>query len=275
MRTIRCIKAALPVVALSLSITAQANLSLEELTHQSEVIQRSLFDSSVTAMTEPNVHAEASGWLMRAKRNLEVGNLKTARSQLLEAGRLLYPMQPLSSVNLSDDKQRAWLNQIDAAIATLLPVAYDISAEKGKRSATLGAVKFLQDNGREALASGDLPLADRLLSQAYNGLQQEIVDLRSGDEFVIEQPRAATRAGWEDAERRFVDWRFSADWMIQMAEAMGTDPQLIRTGNQAADSLYREAQSLAQQANWQDATRMLDSAYRVMEQHWRQAGVDI
>lgn len=275
MRSIHCLTAALPALALSLSINASASLSHEELSQHHEVIQRSLHDSSITAMTDPAVQASASAWLTRAQRNLEAGNLKTAHSQLLEAGRLLYPMQPQDRVTLSQPKRRDWLNQVDDAIATLLPVAHDIAAEKGKRSATLGAVKFLQDNGREALASGDLPLAERLLSQAYNGLQQEIVDLRSGDEFVIEQPGAATRAGWEDAERRFADWRFSADWMIQMADAMGTDPQLIRSGNQAADSLYREAQSLAQQANWQEATRMLDSAYRVMEQHWRQAGVDI
>lgn len=274
MSTSHCLKAG-SILLMSLTVSAHASLYPASLDHKSDVIKRALVDSSVAAIVEPDTHMAATNWINKAQRNLELGNYKTARSQLLEAGRLLYPMTPNSDLVLSESKKRHWLAEIDRVMTTLMPVANEIAERKQADQQQLALAAFLQQNGRDALTAEDLDTANQHFNNAYNILQQQIVSLRSGDELVIEQPDSQSRAGWEDAERRFADWRFFADWMIEQAEAMEADAQLIISGNEAADALYADAQLLAQNANWDDAVKLMDKAYRVLEQNWRKAGVDI
>ena len=110
---------------------------------------------------------------------------------------------------------------------------------------------------------------------AYNILQAEVANLRSGDFLTIKLDDSTDREAWEEAERRYLDWRFTADWMEQSALSLGADPQLIATGSELAESLYEEAKAHAAEKQWAAAVDSIDRAYAVMEEHWRAAGIDI
>ncbi|WP_207061043.1 hypothetical protein [Motiliproteus sp. SC1-56] len=249
--------------------------SEQELSHRIAVMERAVADSSVTPLYSAEQRNAKLDLIESARRHSQAGNQKTALAQLEEAGRKLYPMAPRDDIVLSGDKQRQWLDQLARGYDSLLPVAQEIAAQEGADPARLHDSRATFDAGLAALERGDLDAAERQMTEAYRALQGQLVALRSGEELVIAQPDPGTAEAWREAERRYADWRFFADWMGESAQELGVDPSLVQAGSAAADRIYQQASAKAEAGEWMEATRQIDAAYRVMENHWRQAGIDI
>jgi hypothetical protein len=249
--------------------------SPEEVRDQIRMLESSVTESSVTRLYSAEQREAKLDLLARAEAEADQGDVDAALALVEQAGRMLYPMQMEGANALDGDKRREWLARVSAVIETILPPAYGIAEEKGRGTANLDRVARQRELGLSAWQAGDIERAEALIITAYNRLQSEVAALRSGDLLTIELPLNDTREAWEEAERRYLDWRFTADWMEQSAEAMDADPAAIATGSRLADDIYKEAAAHAQQQRWAAAVKAIDRAYAVMEEHWRLAGIDI
>ena len=249
--------------------------SPEEVRDQIRMLESSVTESSVTHLYSAEQREAKLDLLARAEAEADQGDVDAALALVEQAGRMLYPMQMEGANALDGDKRREWLARVSAVIETILPPAYGIAEEKGRGTANLDRVARQRELGLSAWQAGDIERAEALIITAYNRLQSEVAALRSGDLLTIELPLNDTREAWEEAERRYLDWRFTADWMEQSAEAMDADPAAIATGSRLADDIYKEAAAHAQQQRWAAAVKAIDRAYAVMEEHWRLAGIDI
>ena len=247
----------------------------EEVRDQIRMLENSVTRSSVTHRYSEEERQAKLDLLTRAQAQADQGNINTAMDLVERAGRMLYPMEMTSTAVLDGGKRREWLEQINRVTEAVLPAAYGIAGEKGQGTAALDSIAQQRDEGLAARDAGDVDRAETLIITAYNRLQSEVATLRSGDRLTIELPSSDTREAWEEARRRFQDWRFTADWMEQSAATMGTDPEAIAAGSRIADGIYQEAESHAEQQQWAEAVKAIDRAYAVMEEHWRLAGVDI
>lgn len=255
--------------------TDAARPTPENVREQIRMLENSITESSVTGRYSEEERQAKLELLARAKAQADEGNVNTAMDLVEEAGRMLYPMEMSSTVALEGDKRLEWLEQMHGVMEAVLPAAYGIAEEKGRSTARLDHVEAQRQAGLAAWQSGDLDRAETLTVSAYNTLQAEVAAMRAGDRLTIELPSNDSREAWEEAERRYKDWRFTADWMEQSAEEMGADPALIAEGSRLADEIYGEAAGYAQEQHWARAVEAIDRAYRVMEEHWRLAGIDI
>ncbi|WP_210394690.1 hypothetical protein [Motiliproteus sediminis] len=242
---------------------------------QVQVMEHAITASSVSDRYAPEERQQKLSLVAGARESLREGHVKTAADQLEQAARMLYPMKEYNGIPLAGDKQQRWVFQMERVIDALLPVARDIAAEKSATIDMLAVTDTLYEQGRLAAAGGDLNQAERLLTNAYLELQRALVELRSGDLLVIEQPDAGTQAAWKEAVRRYEDWRFFADWMERSSEELGIDPGIIAQGSKEADRIFQQARDEAQQGDWRVATDRIDQAYLTLEDYWREAGVDI
>lgn len=225
---------------------------------------------------QASIHHDAKLRLLdRADEHAQQGDVEAAMELLEQAGRMLDPAEMDDVEYLAGEKREEWLGKIDTVMGVILPEAYGIAGEKGAATTNLDWVKGQLDKGRAALKTGEIDQAEALLVTAYDVLQTEVASLRSGDLLMIELTSGTDREAWEDAERRYNDWSFTADWMEQSAAALGADPELIATGSALAGDLYEEARAHAAEQRWAEAVDAIDRAYAVMEEHWRAAGIDI
>lgn len=246
----------------------------EEVRNQIRIMEESAVGSSQTLQGVLQRDAKLR-LLDRAEQQVEQGDVEGALDLLEQAGRMLDPAEIVDTPGLEGAKRLEWLGKIDKVMETILPAAYEIAKEKDGATTNLDWVKGQLDEGRAAWKAGDLDRAETLLVTAYNVLQTEVATLRSGDLLTIALDSEDTREAWEDAERRYIDWRFTADWIEGSAAALGADPELIATGSRLAEVYYEEAKTHAARQEWAEAVAALDRAYAVMERHWRQAGIDI
>ena len=271
----RAITASLLLGASSMLNANTIQPSAEEMKQRVEIMEKAVVDSSVTALYQPEQRQQKLQLIDDARASLRQGNVKTAADQLERAARLLYPMESQDGIPLSSDKRRDWVAQMDQAIQALMPAARDIAIEKRVSTDLLTLSESLHQQGQAAASAGELARAERLLTDAYLALQNAVVELRSGDMLVIEQPDNGTENAWKEAVRRFEDWRITADWMQYSAEALGVDPSIIAQGSREADQIFQQARSNAQAGEWRQATELIDQAYLTMEDYWREAGMDI
>jgi tetratricopeptide (TPR) repeat protein len=188
---------------------------------------------------------------------------------------MLYPVGSGDGTALQGKKRLEWLESVSEVTAALLPPAYGIAEEKGGGTTRLDQIAQRHEAGLRAWEAGDIDLAEEVITAAYRDLQTEVAALRSGDLLTIDLPSNDTREAWLEAERRYLDWRFTADWMEQSAAAMGADPEAIATGSRLAQEIYDQAAAHAARGEWAAAVEALDRAYAVMEEYWRLAGIDI
>ena len=225
---------------------------------------------------QSTIHHDAKLRLLdRAEAQVQQGNVESAMELLEQAGRMLDPAEMADTEYLVGEKREAWLRKIDSVMDAILPEAYDIAKRKDGATTNLDWVTNQLDEGRAAWKAGDVDQAESRLITAYSVLQTEVASLRSGDFLTIALPTGATQEAWKDAERRYNDWLFTADWMEQSALALGADPELIATGSRLAEELYEQARAHAADEQWAEAVAAIDRAYAVMEEHWRAAGIDI
>jgi hypothetical protein len=263
---------------LGLSLAAQANTLRPTPNEVQDQIR--IMETSVTASSVSDRYSEAQrdaklDVLERARQQAAMGNQTTALDLVEQAGRLLYPMERHDRVTLTDGKRKAWLVEIDQVMATVLPAAFNIAEEKGLVHDELLAAASLREHGVAKLEAGDIEAADNLLVDAYNRMQAAVAGLRSGDELIVSLESDDPRLAWAEAQRRYQDWQVTADWMAAIAPTLEADANAIASGRIEADAIYRDAVTLAEGGQWQAAVETIDRAYLVMEDHWREAGIDI
>jgi hypothetical protein len=263
---------------LGLSLAAQANTlrpTPNEVQDQIRIMETSVTASSVSDRYSETQRDTKLALLERAREQAAKGNQTTALDLVDQAGRLLYPMERHDRVTLTDAKRVAWLREIDQVMATVLPAAFGIAEEKGLVHDDLLTAASLREHGVAKLAAGDLEAADNLLVDAYNRMQAAVATLRSGDQLTVSLESDDPRLAWAEAQRRYQDWQVTADWMAAIAPTLEADANAIASGRIEADAIYRDAVTLAEGGQWQAAVETIDRAYLVMEDHWRQAGIDI
>lgn len=246
----------------------------QDVHEQIHIMERSVTGSSVTDLYSDEQRDAKLDLLDRARARADQGDIDGAMELVEQAGRMLYPVQS-QGVTVEGETRAEWLKAVEKVTGAILPAAYEIAGEKGAGTAKLDEVARQYEAGRAARAAGDIDRAETLLIKAYNNLQLEVATLRSGDRLSIALPESDTREAWEEAEQRYRDWRFTADWMEQSAAALGADPDLIATGSQLAEKFYQEAKTHAAGQQWGKAVDAIDRAYAVMEEYWRAAGIDI
>ncbi len=269
---------AVATALLGLSLTAHANTlrpSPDEVQDRIRIMQSSVTDSSVSDRYSEGERESKLTLLERAREQAAAGNQTTALDLVEEAGRLLYPMERDERVTLTDAKREAWLREIDRVMAALLPAAFGIAEEKGLPDQDLMTAASLREHGLAKLSAGDLDAADNLMVDAYNRMQSAVARLRSGDLLTIGLERDDPRLAWAEAKRRYQDWQVTADWMAAIAPTLEADADAIAGGRSEADAIYRDAIALAERGQWQAAVETIDRAYLVMEDRWREAGIDI
>ena len=257
------------------ALAAEPTDPLQDDVHdQIRMMERSVTESSVTEIYSDEQRDAKLELLDRARSRADQGDIDGAMELVEQAGRMLYPVQAQGAA--PEGRKRAeWLDRVDKVTGAILPAAYEIAREKGAGTAKLDQVARQYEEGRAARIAGDIDRAEALLVAAYNILQLEVAGLRSGDRLSIALPESDTREAWAEAEQRYLDWRFTADWMEQSAAALGADPDLIATGSQLAEKFYQEAKAHAAEQRWAKAVDAIDRAYAVMEEYWRAAGIDI
>jgi hypothetical protein len=239
------------------------------------VLETSVNRSSVTGLYTAQQRGAKLDLLAQAEARVEAGDLEGALTLIRQAGRLLYPMEGGGAESREGRERAEWLAQVDAVMDSVLPAAYAIASEKGADADELDRVARQRAEGRASLQAGDLDRGERLITDAYDRLQAAVAALRSGDRLRVGLPTDDSRLAWQEAERRYLDWRYTADWMQLSADAIGADPQAIATGSRLADEIYSRATRHAQREDWSQAVTAIEGAYLVMEDHWRLAGIDI
>ena len=246
----------------------------DDVQDQIRMMERSVTESSVTDLYSDEQRDAKLEVLDRARARADQGDIDGAMALVEQAGRMLYPVQ-VGGTAPDGQKRAEWLDKIDKVTGAILPSAYEIAREKGAGTAKLDQVARQHEEGRAARIAGDIDRAEPLLIRAYNMLQLEVAGLRSGDRLSVALPDSDTREAWVEAEKSYLDWRFTAEWMEQSAAALGADPALIATGSQLAEKYYKEAKAHAAGQQWAKAIDAIDRAYAVMEEYWRAAGIDI
>ena len=197
--------------------------------------------------------------------------MNTALALVDRSSRLLYPIESRGDIPFT----RAWLEEVQGMMHAVIPVAHGIAREKGQDTTTIAHITQLLSRSESLLEDGDEATAGPMLLDAYAALQAVVAGMRSGDELKIALPAGASQQTWDEARRRYEDWRYTADWMAMSAAEMGVDASLIEAGNVQAKSLFDQASRHAQDRNWDQALATIDQVYSVMETAWRSAGIDI
>ena len=239
------------------------------------VMEYSLQRSSVTDHLSPERRDANQRVIERARTLADDGNLATAQELIARVGRDIYEMnrsqRTLSGYSAADQ----WRNQRIETMISIFPSAYEIAREKGSETAPLDRAKWSFMDGVSAHRMGRDPLADRLLEQAYQQLQEAVAGLRSGDLLTVSLPEPASPEGWLDAERRYRDWVYTTEAMIADGRVLEREVEPLGGYLERARAHYLAGREAAEREDWASAQGHVDRAYRVMEASWRHLGVEI
>jgi len=238
------------------------------------ITQKLLSDSSASAIFTTQEIRKKSNLLEMAHEEAHKGNFEEAEKLIARAGSQLYAGNTESQNKTAAELER-WVDELIAAMAAMIPRALEIAREKKLDLMPIESAKTVGDKGIEARDKGDLDLAASLLYEAYSHLEQLVANMRAGDKLTVELPSTGTEAAWLDSARRYEDWLFIADWLKDQAQAMQLDEEYLDIAKQKAQALFALAKKEAANKRWQDANRLIDEAYSVMETAWRDQGVDI
>ena len=237
----------------------------------------SVTSSSISESFEEDYKLEQLALIDRARKQAKMGNLRTAEGFLQQVAKSIYAMpdkRPSSSSNLSyKDSKR--MQSVFNAVDSILPHAQKIALEKESDIYELAQVKSSYLRAKTALSENDAAMAKSIIEQTYLQLKKSVAGLRSGDRLYLTIPDADTREGWQDAAKRFQDWRFLNQHLQSEMQYNAESAEVFEQATALADGLYEEASSIALMGNWKSAVEKVDLAYRVLEKSWSQSGIDI
>ena len=236
----------------------------------------SVTSSSISESFEEDYKLEQLALIDRARKQAKMGNLRTAEGFLQQVAKSIYAMPDKrpSSSNLSyKDSKR--MQSVFNAVDSILPHAQKIALEKESDIYELAQVKSSYLRAKTALSENDAAMAKSIIEHTYLQLKQSVAGLRSGDRLYLTIPDADTREGWQDAAKRFQDWRFLNQHLQSEMQSNGSNAEIFEQASTLSDRLYEEASSIALQGDWKAAVDKVDLAYRVLEKSWSQSGIDI
>lgn len=249
---------------------------LRELSREAAVLDYSLNNSSVTAHLPDSLRFEGGRLIGQAREQIAQGQVLTAKESLREIALMIYPVSVAGEVDRAGrPAEQQWMSDLKGVIASLIPVAVELSSEKQLHEGSVADAAELYRAGVVALAAGDQQRSRLLLEQAYGGLQRILVDLRSGDYLYVKLPQPGTEAAWEDAARRFNDWQATGEQLLGDWRSLDLEVAQVEEANSRSLDLYREGLALAGRGEWLAATRLVDQACAVLEESWRSMGIDV
>lgn len=275
MKKLSTIAIASSLIIVSLNVNANAGNS-QPIFNKLDFYEFSVTRSSISELYDEDYKAEQLSLIERARTQASLGNLRTAEGLLQQVAKSIYAMpgQNQSSPTLSyKDSKR--MQSVFNAIDSILPHAQKIALEKESDIYELAQVKSNYLRAKYALSEDDATSAKAIIEQTYLQLKQSVAGLRSGDRLYLTIPAPDSREGWQDAAKRFQDWRFLNQHLQTEMLSNGANPEIFEQARIQADNLYEEASSIALMGDWKAAVERVDLAYRVLEKSWSQSGIDI
>jgi hypothetical protein len=267
-------------LVISLGITgiavAENNLSeTHEVYAQIRAMEHSVSHSSVSQHLSAEVLEESQDKLARARMQAKIGNYITAHQLVSTVGQHIYTMNNTNIPVSGYSSREMWIQEMIQSINSIMPVADQIAAEKNRGQDMLSVNQALYRDGLAALKAGDTNSAEILIKGAYKGLQQVVSNLRSGDQLTVALPAENTPEAWQDAARRYNDWLYTSEKLVEMSQINTMEADEIREMLDAAGSRYGKALALADSHEWGQAVATLDDAFLIMENSWRVLGIEI
>ncbi len=264
---------ALASLIVSVPLAAQADRS--RLLDQIQFHEYAVMQSSVTPTLNDQLKSEKLALIDDARSQVELGNYRTAEGLLKKVAQNLYRMKPDQPMGDTPQLSMNGARAIWAAMDAMLPQAQRIAREKQASEAQLQQVERNHHLARAELEANDLAGASDLLLGSYRVMKQHIADLRSGERLMIELPDPNSREGWMDAAHRYLDWRYFNRELLSAMKNNQLDTGDIDRANADADQMYDLASTIALQGDWRQAVATVDQAYRILENAWREAGIDV
>ena len=256
---------------LTTPLVTQAN-SEHALRDQINYYEYSITQSSVSPSLSEARKTEKLQLLHDARQQVDLGHYRTAAGILSKVAQNLYTLSPKGTgAGPSQDRIEA----IMSAIASILPQAQKIALQKQFDQASLHQVMEDYQRAKAALEANDRTTASQLLESSYRVLKENVATLRSGDRLLIQLPAADSREGWMDAAHRYLDWRYFNRQLLSSMREDGINTSVIDQANLDADQAYDLATNIALQGDWKQAVATVDQAYRILENAWRDVGVDV
>ncbi len=246
-----------------------------EIYSQIKVMEHSVNESSVSQYLSPEVVEESQQMLNKARGQARIGNYITAHQIVSGVGQTIYRMNKTETSISGYSSKEVWIREMISVIESLMPAANEIAIEKGRGQNLLSSNQGMYLDGLDAFLSGDMQTAEILIKGAYTGLQNVVSDLRSGDRLVIELPEENTAEAWQDADRRYSDWLFTSQKLIELSQIAPQEAEKARQMLNDAGSRYGVARELANSQKWGEAVTSLDDAFLIMQDSWRVLGIEI
>ena len=235
----------------------------------------SVTSSSISENFKDEFKTEQLTMIDRARKQASMGNMRTAEGLLKQVAKSIYAMpdkRPSStSLSYKDSKR---MQSVFNAVDSILPHAQKIALEKESDIFELAQVKSDYLRAKDALSNNDATTAKTIIEQTYLQLKKSVAGLRSGDRLYLTIPAPDSREGWQDAAKRFQDWRFLNQYLKTEMISYNDNPEIFEQAKLRADSLYEEASNIALKGEWKAAVEKVDLAYRVLEKSWSESGID-
>ena len=275
MKNLPTIAIASSLLFASFNITANTD-NQNTLFSKLDFYEFSVTRSSISDRYGEDYKAQQLTLIERARKQASMGNLRTAEGLLQQVAKNIYamPVQKQPTTALSN-KDRKRMQSVFSAVDSILPHAQKIAVEKQSDIFKLAEVKSSYLRAKNALSENDTAMAKSIIEKTYLQLKQSVVGLRSGDRLYLTIPSPDTREGWQDAAKRFQDWRFLNQHLQSEMQYNADSAEVFEQATALADGLYEEASSIALMGDWTSAVDKVDLAYRVLEKSWSQSGIDI
>jgi hypothetical protein len=275
MKKLSTIAIASSLLFVSLNINANS-ANNQSIASKLDFYEFSVTSSSISGLYGKDFKAKQMDLIGRAREQANMGNLLTAEGLLQRVAKNIYAMpgekQSPSSLSIKESER---MQMVFDAVESILPHAQAIAVEKESSIYELAQVQSNVVRAKNELAEDNSAAAKSIIEDAYLQLKQNVAGLRSGDRLYLTIPAPDTREGWQDAAKRFQDWRFLNEYLQAQMVLNGADVDVFEKAQSGADSLYEEATSIALKGDWEAAVERLDVAYRVLEKSWRDAGIDL
>lgn len=267
-----------PLVTCMLAFSVHADIqshlpSSLELAQDIQAAEWSLKHSSVARTIDNSVLDNSMQSLQRAREEMALGNLRTAKEWLRKASVPLARMNDSAMTGKHPDPL-AYKLEIRETLLSLLPVAEKIAAEKSASDAFVRQAREAIVESDKLLQAGQTDAARERLDTAYLAVQERIAGLRRGDAFTLPVADAAQPEKWQDGLNRVEERRAISRYLMIEARAEGNDTRALQTGLQLAEAIVTDASMLAQDRQWGRALEKLELAYAQYESSWRTAGVE-